>query len=495
MKKFFKILAIFGLIFLVFCYFLGACTADSNNNSSSNSNVEFREVTPEEYEREMQEFIDGQAFDFYNFGLNVYAEDKSNLEIIKDYYKNSEFFDLDNLQVGTKDLRQLFTKDNNAFESVKDDDTGESYVKVPYTYEMYGKNLVVYKGGTWENVEIWISTTSAISDGSKTGTIRIRRTNQNYSYTTFNFDISVSAINRTFGNDKAFLIKFVGINSNVSGCTSDFVDKYLTNVHIVSFALSSVNKIKTYSSSASVALTAEKFIFNTNNADSYTPNGYTLSSFLTNDYEFSQSIDSYVSANKCIKPVNLYYNNNANSVVNNSNVSNYNDYTYNSDTNTIDFDIDSFLNYFDTDLIPKFRSLFDDIFSNFPSLDVDISTEDNITYNNLIDIINQLTTSTTTTVTGTYPIVTTGGGGCDCDINVNVTVDIATVTCEALTTDPFIVGDIDIDNILQADLPERSISSASSLLKLAFGFFDSNSELMAIIFLMAVFVFVSMLFF
>lgn len=489
MKKFFKILAIFGLIFLVFCYFLGACTADSNNNSSSNSNVEFREVTPEEYEREMQEFIGGQAS--FDFGLTARAEDKSNAELIRDYFKNSEFFDLDNLQVGTKDLRQLFTKDNNAFKSAEDNETGDSYVKVPYTYEMYGKNLVVYKGGTWENVEIWISTTSAVSDGSKTGTLRIRRTNQNYSYTTFNFDISVSAINRTFGNDKAFLIKFVGINSNVSGCTSDFVDKYLTNVHIVSFSLSSVNKIKTYSSASSVALTAEKFIFNTNNADSYTPNGYTLSSFLTNDYEFSQSIDSYVSANKCIKPVNLYYNNNANSVVNNSNVSNYNDYTYNSDTNTIDFDTESFLNYFDADLMPKFRSLFDDIFSRFPDVDVDISTEDNITYNNLIDIINQLTTSTTTTttVTGTYPVVTGG------DINVNVTVDIATVTCEALTTDSFVIGDIDIDNILQADLPEKSIKSASALINLGLDFFGCNPELTAIMFLSAVAVFVSILFF
>ena len=464
------------LVFLVFLYCIGSCSSRSERESFSDNKV-IHEVTPEEYEKEMQELIGGQAS--FDFGLTAYA-DESNLELIKDYYKNSELFDKENWEIGKKEIMQLFTKDNNAFKSVKDD-TGESYVKVPYTYEMYGKNLVIYKGGTWENVEIWISTTSAVSDGSKTGTLRIRRTNQNYSYTTFNFDVSVSAINRTFGSDKAFLIKFVGISSNVSGCTSDFIDKYLTNVHIVSFSLSSVNKIRTYSSSASVALTSEKLIFNTNNADSYTPNGYTLSSFVTNDYEFSQSIDSYVSANKCIKPVNLYYNNNANSIVNNNNVNNYNDYIYNSETNTIDFDTDAFISYFDTELTARFESLFNDIFSRFPDIGVDISTDDDINYNNLIDIINQLTTSTTTTTTtettGTYPIVTTGGGGCDCDIYVTVDVTLPEEfyrTYPTLTTEPAIsIDKPDLDFVLGSELPVDALSSASSLVNLAYDFFDS----------------------
>lgn len=132
------------LVFLVFLYCLGSCSSPSEHESFGDDKV-IHEVTPEEYEKEMQELIGGQAFDFYNFGLNVHAEDKSNLEIIKDYYKNSELFDRENWQIGAKEIRQLFTKDNNAFKSVKDDDTGESYVKVPYTYELYGKNLVVYK--------------------------------------------------------------------------------------------------------------------------------------------------------------------------------------------------------------------------------------------------------------------------------------------------------------------------------------------------------------
>ena len=66
MKKFLKILAIFGLIFLVFCYFLGACTANSNNN---NNNKIIREVSPEEYEREMQNLVGSQFL-----GLTAHAE-------------------------------------------------------------------------------------------------------------------------------------------------------------------------------------------------------------------------------------------------------------------------------------------------------------------------------------------------------------------------------------------------------------------------------------
>lgn len=482
MKKFLKIFVIFLLIFLVFLYVLGSCSSSRQEPE----HINYHEVTFDEYQKEMQDFIDNQA----SFVFNAYADDKSYTEIIKDYYKNTEFFDFDNWLTGVKELKQMYIDTNNAFKSTVNDDTNETYLVVPCTYEFYGKNLIVYgSGSTWENVEVWLSTTSAVTDGSKTGTIRVRRTNQNYSYTTFQFDISVSDISLSSSSYADVFVTFTGLSSNLAGCDSDLLS-YLSATHIVSFCVSSVNTVKTFKSSSNSLLSNYVLFWNIKKSSSYYPNCYTLSSLITNDYTFSNSIDVKCSNEKCVKPLNFYYNNNANSVVNTNNINNYNDYVYNNDTNTIDVDLPSLLAYFDAELSPQLQLLFDDLFSCFPDINVDISSDDDdINYNNLIDIINQLNTTTTSTATGTYQINTAD------DININVTVDIATVTCDALTTDNFIVNDIDIDDIFNADLPVLSIKSSSSLIRLAFSFFSDNVELMLIVFVAIVFVFISMLFF
>ena len=330
-------------------------------------------------------------------------------------------------------------------------------------------------------------TSEARSDGGKTGVVKYTRTNQNYSTTSFSFDISVSSITQVFNSTTGFYIKFKGLESYTQGCTQAFLDKYLTTEHIAEFVGSATNDVKQINYNSTKSYGQEVICWGARG--SY-PNIFSLCSTASNDYEFSQTLDNYYNNNSFWHLPNLYYNNNAGDTINQTNVNNYKQYgyTYNTETNSIEFDSEVFLSYFDTTLKPLIQSEFNSIFSKFPDISAKFG-DLGIEYTNLVDIINNInsTTTTTTTIIGTYPVVTGG------DINVNVTVDIATVTCEALTTDSFVIGDI--DNILQADLPEKSIKSASALINLSLDFFSVNPELTAIMFLSAVAVFVSILFF
>lgn len=483
MKKFLKILAIFGLIFLVFCYFLGACTADSNNNN----NNEIHELTPEEYEQEMQDLVGSQ----FDFGLTAHAESvvDSAEQLWRNVWELTPAYNIYDYLAKKKELDTI----NNSHGGgghyrypVADD---KSTVVINYEYDFYGKNRVVYSSGAWEIIECRLLTSEARSDGLKTGVVKYTRTNQNYSTTSFSFDVSVLAITQVFNSTTGFYIKFKGLESYTQGCTQAFLDKYLTTEHIAEFVGSATNDVKQINYNSTKSYGQEVICWGARG--SY-PNIFSLCSTVSNDYEFSQTLDNYYNNNGLWRLPNLYYNNNAGDTINQTNVNNYKQYgyTYNTETNSIEFDSNVFLNYFDTTLKPLIQSEFNSIFSNFPDISAKFGDLD-IKYTNLVDIINNInsTTTTTTTITGTYPVVTGG------DINVNVTVDIATVTCEALTTDSFVIGDIDIDNILQADLPEKSIKSASALINLSLDFFKVNPELTAIMFLSAVAIFVSILFF
>ena len=486
MKKFFKILAIFGLIFLVFCYFLGACTANSNNNNNNNNNKIIREVSPEEYEREMQNLVGSQFL-----GLTAHAE--SVVDSAEQLWRNMwELTPAYNIYDYLSKKKELDTINNSHgggghYRYPAEDD--KSTVVINYEYDFYGKNRVVYSNGVWEIIECRLLTSDARSDGTKTGVVKYTRTNQNYSTTSFSFDISVVSITQAFNSTTGFYIKFKGLTSYTQGCTQAFLDKYLMSEHIAEFVGSATNDVKQINYNSTKSYGQEVICWGSRGGY---PNIFSLCSTVSNDYEFSQTLDNYYSNNSLWHLPNLYYNNNAGDTINQTNVNNYKQYgyTYNTDTNSIEFDSEVFLSYFDTTLKPLIQSEFDSIFSKFPEISAKFGDLE-IEYTNLVDIINNINsaTTTTTTITGTYPVVTGG------DINVNVTVDIATVTCEALTTDSFVIGDIDIDNILQADLPEKSIKSASALINLSLDFFACNPELTAIMFLSAVAVFVSILFF
>lgn len=483
MKKFLKILAIFGLIFLVFCYFLGACTADSNNNNNKITH----EVSPEEYEREMQNLVGSQFL-----GLTAHADDVTdNVINFRKIWESTPAYNIYDFLRNRTDIEIINSSGNHGggghYRYPVEDD--KSTVVINYEYDFYGKNRVVYSSGAWEIIECRLLTSDARSDGTKTGVVKYTRTNQNYSTTSFSFDISVVSITQVFNSTTGFYIKFKGLTSYTQGCTQAFLDKYLTSEHIAEFIGSATNDVKQINYNSTKSYGQEIICWGSRGGY---PNIFSLCSTVSNDYEFSQTLDNYYNNNSFWRLPNLYYNNNAGDTINQTNVNNYKQYgyTYNTDTNSIEFDSDVFFNYFDTTLKPLIHTEFDSIFSKFPEISAKFGDLD-IEYTNLVDIINNInsTTTTTTTGTGTYPVVTGG------DINVNVTVDIATVTCEALTTDSFVIGDIDINNVLNADLPEKSIKSASALINLSLDFFAVNPELTAIMFLSAVAVFVSILFF
>lgn len=494
MKKFFKRLILFVLVFVVTMYFIGSCT--SNNKVVVKKSKEVHEVTPEEYEKEMQELIGGQASFFENFGLNAYADD-----IVDDFgqlYK--DFFEKTPVYKVYKYLSDKSDLEKSSFSNVEKGGGGhyrypveddKSTVVVNYEYDFYGKNRVVYNNGTYEIIECRVLTSAPVSSKERTGVIKFTRTNQNYSTMSFSFDISLYSLSQSFSSSSAFTLSFYGLNSYVVGCNTDFISNYLGSGHFVQFAGNSVNSIKQFDINDSKAVAQYKICYNS--WSSTYPNVFSVCSTSSNDYEFSQSVDNYYSKFGYWRMPNLYYNNNAGDTITENNINNYikYGYTYNNVTNSVEFDPDVYLNYFDTNIKPLFESEFNSIFSKFPDIDSKFGDLD-IKYNNVVDIINNIptTTTTTTTVSGTYPIVTG-------DINVSVDVTFPEEfykTYPALTTEPALVADSpDIDYALDEPLPVRALEVSGVIFTLASDFI-SDLGLMPIALMCVSLCFISMFF-
>ncbi len=470
MKKKLKGLVIFLVVFVVTLYFLGSCTSRPEEYKKNDNNVEFHEVTPEEYEKEMRELIGGQAS--FDFGLTAYADNVIDDvgQVYKDMWESTPAY---NIYDYLKSKSELDTVNNTHgggghYRYPVEDD--KSTVTINYEYDFYGKNRVVYSSGAWEIIECRLLTSDARSDGSKTGVVKYTRTNQNYSTTSFSFDISVLAITQVFNSTTGFYIKFKGLTSYTQGCTQAFLDKYLTTEHIAEFVGSATNDVKQINYNSTKSYGQEIICWGSRG--SY-PNIFSLCSSVSNDYEFSQTLDNYYNNNSLWHLPNLYYNNNAGDTINQTNINNYKQYgyTYNYETNSIEFDPDIFLNYFDLNIKPLIQTEFNSVFSKFPDINAKFGDLE-IEYTNLVDIINNInnSTTTTTTVTGTYPIVTTGSGGCDCDIYVTVTVDVSVPeefyrTYPALTTEPaFVAENPDVDYALGAKLPLKALAVSGGFL-------------------------------
>ena len=482
MKKFFKKILLFGLVFLITMYFIGSCTERPESKPKEENNTPvYTELTPDEYQKQMDELLKKQPVTHTAFKSPILQAHASELtDVISDFIENTALTFADNWITGWKDITGRSIEDNPAYPSNDFEKPVES-IKIPYQYEFYGKNRVVYKNGTFEVIECRLMTSEPVgSTKKKTGHIMYRRTNQFNSTTSFSFDISVTGITKNFNSNSAFTVSYIGLESNISGLYSSFISDSSTGlktVHVARFAGSSVNKLHQFNINSDVAVTIPYICYYAYGS-SY-PNVFSMASTVTNDYEFSQSVNNYYINNKFWRFPNVYYNNNAGDIINQNNVSNYNQYgyTYNNVTNSIEFDPDVFAGFLDADVIPKFKLAFDDIFSHFPDIGAEFGDLD-IKYTNIIDIMNEINTPTVTTVTGgTYPVVTG-------DINVNVSV-IVTFPEEkkypAFTTESaFVAKNPDVDFALDSPLPVRALKTAGGFITLA-SYFIEDSGLMPIV--------------
>lgn len=435
----------------------------------------YTELTPDEYQKQMDEILKRPPVTQTAFKSPILQAHASELtDLIRDYWKDTAFFDPDNWKTGFNDIKNFFIKDSPAFPSNDFEKPVES-VKIPFQYEFYGKNRVVYGNGTYEIIECRLMTSDPVGSSSKekTGHVMYKRTNQYYSTTSFSFDISVINIGRNFNSDNAFAVSFYGLDSNTQGLTQSFITSYLTSNHYAVFQGSSVNSIKVFKFSTNTAVEMKDICYRTTGG--YYPNVFSISSTVSNDYEFSQSVDNYYINNSYWRFPNVYYNNHAGDTITNNNVSNYNDYgyTYNNITNSIEFDPDIFSRFLDADIIPKFELAFDDIFSHFPDIDAKFGDID-VKYNDIIEIMNEINNpDLPSTTTGTYPLVTG-------DLNVNVSVDVTFPEefykkYPALTTEPaFVVKNPDIDYALDAPLPLEILDSVGNVLNIASDFIQDS---------------------
>lgn len=426
----------------------------------------YTELTPDEYQKQMDEIVKRPPITQTAFKSHILQAHASNLtDLLRDYWEDTAFFDLDNWEIGWKDITGVFTKDNPAYPSNDFEKPVES-VKVPFQYEFYGKNRVVYGNGTYEIIECRLMTSDPVGSSSKekTGHVMYRRTNQYHSTTSFAFDISVINIGRSFSSSNAFAVNYYGLDSNTHGLTQSFITSYLTSNHYAVFQGSSVNSLKRFNLSTNTAVEIKDICWRV--TAGYYPNVFSISSTVTNDYEFSQSVNNYYTNNSYWRFPNVYYNNNAGDTITKNNISNYNDYgyTYNDITNSIEFDPDIFAGFLDNDIIPKFKLAFDDIFSHFPDIDAEFGDLD-LKYTNIVDIMNEINNPPATT-TGIYPVVTG-------DVNVNVSVDVTFPpefykTYPPLTTQPaFIAKNPDIDYAFDEPLPLEILNSSGKILNMA----------------------------
>ena len=160
MKRFFKRLLIFILIFLIVMYFIGLFHSDDYKpKEEENTTPVYTELTPDEYQRKMDELINNSSQVTQTvFKSPILQAHASNIEenlIV--FFEQKTAYDIedwiDNWFVGARDIKQGIKDifDGNNSVPVKDTDyTPQSSVTVPFQYVFYGKERVVYKNATWE---------------------------------------------------------------------------------------------------------------------------------------------------------------------------------------------------------------------------------------------------------------------------------------------------------------------------------------------------------
>lgn len=487
MKKFFKIFFLLLVVFMIFLYFVGSCTERPTYQPKEEKGYtpEYTELTPDEYQRQMDELVKQTPVTqtaFKSPVLTAYADFSSLYDTLEEYYDKTTYFFKDNWLIGAKDIYNYFFDDNESYPSAEDDVSVEpkEEVTVPFQYDFYGKNRVVYNNGTYEIITCRIITTSAKSSG-KTGQIRYTRENQYHQFTQFGFDIRVSEIYRAFNSTVGFVVYYNGLTSNTFGLTSDFTSSSLTGSHKAVFCGNSKNSLQQFNFNSNNSVSISDICRNSGSFSNSYPNYFTISSTTTNDYEFSQSVTNYYVNFKYWRLPNIYYNNNAGDTITKNNINNYNQYgyTYNTVTNSIEFDPNVYADFFDLNIKPQLELEFDRIFSKFPDIDATYSDDDTtINYIDLVTIMKEIqaTSTTTTAVTGTYPLMTG-------DINVNVDVTMTFPpefykTYPALTTEPaFVAENPNVDFALDEPLPLEILDSSGKVFGIL-GDFVQDSGLM-----------------
>ena len=465
MKKFFKKIVLFVLVFLVTLFFIGSCTErpEEYKPKVESGIPVYTELTPDEYQTQMDELVkQPPTLKKSCWSLQAYAVTSE--ELIDKWYTETGVYPVADFLSGwfdyIRDPDGGYFDDNPAY-PVKSEEPKES-VTIPYQYEFYGKKRVVYKNGTYEIITCKVVTNDARSSG-KTGAVLFTRENNLHQMTRFSFDIRLTGFTKVFDSRYAFRANFVGLSGGYSsGLTSDFISNNLTKLHQVYFTGSSENKLfQTILNRTDAVTIAEICGSDTSSTIQY----FTISTITSSDYEFSQTVTNYYGDHNYWSFPTIYYDMHSGDTVTKNNVTNYSSYGYyyNDTTDSIDFDPSAFAGFFEEIISPLVLSTFNSFFSSFPGVGAvfpDTGGERN-------DLVTP--SEPTTTSTGTYP-VSTG------DISVNVDVTFPEEFYRkypALTTEPaFVAESPDFDFALDSPLPVRALETAGGLITLASDFID-----------------------
>ncbi|MDE6501508.1 MAG: hypothetical protein K2L10_05445 [Ruminococcus sp.] len=473
MKKLLKKIFLFLMVFLVTLYFIGSCTERPDYKPKEESNTPvFTELTPDEYQRQMDEIIKKQPVTqtvFKSHMIQAYA-DNAIIDKLDEWFDKTNLYKIDDFVSGYFDYLR---NPDSYFDDIpnvpppkgksKEAAPVTSYT-VPVSYNFYAKNRITYNNGVSEIVVCRMNFDYGSTSATRYGHVTFTRSSSAGYATSFGFDIKSVGLALSFSSSQAFSVNYMPVKSNVSGIDINSNSSFFNYSCSAYFVSGTTNSIYTKNAGNST-VRFNDIAFSGSNSDWY--NRFTICQTFSNDYTFIQCIDSYQGGNR-VKSVNKYYDNHMGETITTNNYNNYKDYgvTYNKVTNSLEFDPDILAGYFNGTIKPSLEAGFDSVFSVVPDIGAEINGYTG-ELNNLVEIINQSTATATTG--GTYPVATG-------DINVNVTVDVTFPEefykkYPALTTEPaFVAENPDVDFAFDSPLPVRGLQVAGRFITLASDF-------------------------
>ncbi|MDE5772387.1 MAG: hypothetical protein K2I06_12305, partial [Ruminococcus sp.] len=287
---------------------MGYCAGRSNfeNSSTENSIVE---VLPDDYEKIMNDFVSGNV----NFSLMAYAADNPIVDKLDEFFDKTNLYDISDFVSGYFDY--LANPDYYPEETAplpvvgkSDSDNPVTSAVIPYHYNAYGKERIIYPSGVTELVVCRFDA-DLISDSSKAkGHITFTRSNSLGYATSFGFDIRLTNISQTFNSSSGFTFVYKPLATNVTGIEN--FSPYVGNNYRVSFYSSTVNDINNFYATSDTSLNYSRFINNSTPVINKSTNIFCVSQVFSNDYDFINSVYNYQN-NSRTKSVNFYYNNHA----------------------------------------------------------------------------------------------------------------------------------------------------------------------------------------
>lgn len=231
------------------------------------------------------------------------------------------------------------------------------------------KRLYYTKADTYENITCGLN----FDYSTKEDTIRLTRSGFGALSTFYLYSQENTSITLTWS---ASGYAFKGTNQSSSGASTSF-EVASTHIRMDSFSVNILPETKV--SQLTIVSDNSSYLYGNNS----TPAIYAENTFATNSRDYNANHTLIDNSKSYWNPVTIYnvFPAKSGDTINQNNINNYSQYGYswNSVTNTVEFDPDVLAAYINGELLPQLMALYIDAYQHFPDVDADINDQD-ITY-------------------------------------------------------------------------------------------------------------------